>query len=494
MGKLKLRSVLGHLRAWLQKREGDAGGRRLYYLAVMPDLYPKIATSLDEAGMSREPDAEHWQEQIKDMVRAVHYGLLAHRDLARASLASIPLGEGALRFSERMIEILRLGGLPDQVVAYGVDLLPLYAVATAYEHALAAERMTTEEGERYIAELQQYFAALPPEVRARAKDPQRLILTKANSRSTVHRPSYLDYIAIKRVDETGEPVGEYRFLGLYTHEAYHESIARIPVLRRKLAEVLARSGVTPDSHDAKDLTEILEAYPREELFQISADELIPIAFGVLHLRSHPRTRLFLRKDVYGRFMSCVVYLPRDRYTTPVRLRTQEILREALHGETVEYSATVGESPLARLLLGTGHTTIFLIAVLGLWAFTNLELAYALLRVEERLRTYATASLINVGLTIGASLALVVSLGQGARGLLAEQTWPKADPEPGLIQTPRVVYVPPLPYEALPGLAREASVLVMPYADLPVTWAMQPLKLKEYLATGKPAVVRDLPAT
>ena len=159
------------------------------------------------------------------------------------------------------------------------------------------------------------FAALPPEVRARAKDPQRLILTKANSRSTVHRRSYLDYIAIKRVNETGELVGEYRFLGLYTHEAYHESIARIPVLRRKLAEVLERSGATPDSHDGKDLTEILEAYPREELFQISADELTPIALGVLHLRSHPRTRLFLRKDVYGRFMSCVVYLPRDRYTT-----------------------------------------------------------------------------------------------------------------------------------------------------------------------------------
>jgi glutamate dehydrogenase len=194
------------------------------------------------------------------------------------------------------------------------------------------------------------FAALPPEVRARAKDPQRLILTKANSRSTVHRRSYLDYIAIKRVNDAGEVVGEYRFLGLYTYDAYHESIARIPVLRRKLAEVLERTGVDPDSHDGKDLTEILEAYPREELFQISTDDLLPIALGVLHLRSHPRTRLFLRKDVYGRFMSCVVYLPRDRYTTAVRLRTQEILREALGGETVEYSATVGESPLARLLV------------------------------------------------------------------------------------------------------------------------------------------------
>ena len=192
------------------------------------------------------------------------------------------------------------------------------------------------------------FAALPPQVRARAKDPQRLILTKANSRSTVHRRSYLDYIAIKRVSKSGEVDGEYRFLGLYTHAAYHESITRIPVLRRKLASVLEQAGVALDSHDGQDLTEILEGYPREELFQISVEELTPIALGVLRLRTHRQTRLFLRKDVYGRYMSCMVYLPRDRYTTRVRLRIQQILREALHGVAVEYSATVGDSALARL--------------------------------------------------------------------------------------------------------------------------------------------------
>jgi glutamate dehydrogenase len=192
------------------------------------------------------------------------------------------------------------------------------------------------------------FAALPPEVRARVKDPQRLILTKANSRSTVHRRSYLDYIAIKRVSPDGEINGEYRFLGLYTHDAYHESITRIPVLRRKLASVLEQARVAPDSHDGKDLTEILEGYPREELFQISVEELTPIALGVLHLRTHRQTRLFLRRDVYGRFMSCMVYLPRDRYTTRVRLRIQDILREALHGVAVEYSAMVGEAAMARL--------------------------------------------------------------------------------------------------------------------------------------------------
>ena len=108
-----------------------------------------------------EPDPDRWQEQIKELVREMHAVLLAHRDLARVSLGNIPLGEGALRVSERMIEILALGGLPKQVIAYAVDLLPLYAVATAYEQSLFNERTSTEEGARYFKEVDAYFAALP---------------------------------------------------------------------------------------------------------------------------------------------------------------------------------------------------------------------------------------------------------------------------------------------------------------------------------------------
>jgi glutamate dehydrogenase len=192
------------------------------------------------------------------------------------------------------------------------------------------------------------FAALPPEVRARARDPQLLILTKANSRSTVHRPSYLDYVAVKRFDAAGRVTGEYRFLGLYTHDAYTESITRIPVLRRKLTEMLAAFGFAADGHDGKDLAEFMESYPREDLFQTRVAELIPVAEGVLRLRERTQPRLFLRKDIYGRYMSCLLYLPRDRYTTQVRLRTQEILRKALDGASVDYSVMVGESPVARL--------------------------------------------------------------------------------------------------------------------------------------------------
>jgi glutamate dehydrogenase len=192
------------------------------------------------------------------------------------------------------------------------------------------------------------FAALPPEVRARAREPRLLVLTKANSRATVHRPAYLDYVGVKSFGDSGEVVGERRFLGLFAHTAYSESIEDIPLLADKLEAVLDRAGLSDDSYDGKDLIEILETYPRDELFQISADELFPIAMGVLRLRERKQLRLFVRKDEYGRYMSCLVFLPRDRYTTQIRLRIQEILRSAFDGTTVDYSAMVGDSALARL--------------------------------------------------------------------------------------------------------------------------------------------------
>jgi glutamate dehydrogenase len=191
--------------------------------------------------------------------------------------------------------------------------------------------------------------ALPPEAQTRATNAaQRLVMTKANSRSTVNRANYLDYVAVKRISPDGEVTGEYRFLGLYTYNALAQSITQIPVLRDKAARVLADAGMTAGSHDGKDLIEILETYPRDELFEIPAAELTPIALGVLRLRERRQTRLFMRRDSYGRYVSCLVYLPRDRYTTKVRLKTQEILQDALHGASVDYSAMVGESALARL--------------------------------------------------------------------------------------------------------------------------------------------------
>ena len=128
----------------------------------------------------------------------------------------------------------------------------------------------------------------PPEVRARVHDRQLLLITKANSRSTVHRPVFLDYVGVKIVDTTGAVVGERRFLGLFTSAAYTQSVWQVPLLRSKSTEVLERSGFAPLSHSGKDLVQILEDYPRDELFQISVPELYETAIGVLHLQERRR--------------------------------------------------------------------------------------------------------------------------------------------------------------------------------------------------------------
>ena len=192
------------------------------------------------------------------------------------------------------------------------------------------------------------FAGLPPEVRRLARTPKLLNLTKANSRATVHRPSYLDYIGIKKFDESGEVTGERRFLGLYTFSAYIASVFDIPLVRRKVRYVLDRSGFPEGSHNEKDLVEILETYPRDELFQISKEELFEIAMGILHLQERQRVRLFVRRDTYGRFFSCLVFVPRERYSTLIRERMQSILLRAFDGANVEYNVRLSESVLARV--------------------------------------------------------------------------------------------------------------------------------------------------
>ncbi|MGW5608996.1 NAD-glutamate dehydrogenase [Streptomyces sp. NPDC003753] len=192
------------------------------------------------------------------------------------------------------------------------------------------------------------FERLPADARAKAREHKLLVLTKANSRATVHRPSYLDYVGVKKFDENGDVVGERRFLGLFSSAAYTESVLRVPVVRRKVDEVLKGAGFSPNSHDGRDLLQIMETYPRDELFQTPADELRSIVTSVLYLQERRRLRLYLRQDEYGRYYSALVYLPRDRYTTGVRLRIIDILKEELGGTSVDFTAWNTESILSRL--------------------------------------------------------------------------------------------------------------------------------------------------
>ncbi|HEX5863677.1 MAG TPA: NAD-glutamate dehydrogenase domain-containing protein, partial [Casimicrobiaceae bacterium] len=194
------------------------------------------------------------------------------------------------------------------------------------------------------------FAALPPAVRAYARVPELLIITKANSRSTVHRPGYLDYIGIKRFDAKGEVCGEHRFLGLFTSTAYSANPADIPLLRRKVANIVKRAGLPAGGHAGKALLNILDTYPRDELFQTNEADLLRTAKAILHLEDRQRLRLFVRRDAFERFLSCLIYAPRENYTTELRQKWQSILTRAFNGTSSDFNVHLSESALARVMI------------------------------------------------------------------------------------------------------------------------------------------------
>jgi glutamate dehydrogenase len=175
-----------------------------------------------------------------------------------------------------------------------------------------------------------------------------IILTKTNARSHVHRAGYMDYIGVLKFDASGSAVAEQRFLGLFSSNAFMARPQDVPLVRHKVEAVLERSGLKRDSYSGKSLRHILEALPREELFQSSEDELFATAMGILELRQRARTRLFVRRDRYGRFFTCLVFVPRDRFNTSVRERIETLLSNALHAEQSDSSVQMGEAALARL--------------------------------------------------------------------------------------------------------------------------------------------------
>jgi glutamate dehydrogenase len=175
-----------------------------------------------------------------------------------------------------------------------------------------------------------------------------LVLTQASSRATVYRPVYPHYIGVKTFDGRGEVTGEHRFLGVLSATALHEDVRNIPVIGRVVRDVLRRAGVPADSYSGQQMLDVLQTYPRAELFSANPESLYQTVTGVLSLAQRRTLRLFCRRDPYGRFFSCLVYLPRDRYTTTARLAIQDVLTRDLHGTGLEYSAQIGESVHARV--------------------------------------------------------------------------------------------------------------------------------------------------
>ncbi|PHQ72033.1 MAG: NAD-glutamate dehydrogenase [Sneathiella sp.] len=189
---------------------------------------------------------------------------------------------------------------------------------------------------------------MSPEVKDFLRRRELIIVTKANVRSTVHRAVHLDYVGVKKFNDKGDVIGEYRFTGLFTSAAYNRIPRDIPYLRRKVSQTLEMAGLAKSSHDEKALAHILETYPRDELFQISVEDLFEISSKILLLQERPRISVLLRRDRFQRFVSALVYVPREKFNTDIRKKFGNILAEVHNGSVSSQYALVGDDALARI--------------------------------------------------------------------------------------------------------------------------------------------------
>ncbi|ASN38909.1 glutamate dehydrogenase [Arthrobacter sp. 7749] len=327
--------------------------------AALPDISALVARSRDtaiESWISVELGGEPSDEALAALVAGLERIL---RDV-RAAVDDWPaMRNKAHEIADSLSTVTGAGEIPDLDGA--VDLLHWldngnFTFLGYREYDLITEnhedvlRLQVESGLGLMrnTESASGLQHLTKRGRAMARDKRALVITKANSRSTVHRGVYLDYVGVKRFDAAGNVNGERRFIGLFASSVYTSSVRSVPVVKDKVAAVLQRAGFAPDSHSGKDIVTILETYPRDELFQISVEDLTDTVLGILRLQERRRTSLFLRPDVYGRFMSAIVYLPRDRFTTGVRLRIEKELSAAFNAESMDFETRMSESSLVRL--------------------------------------------------------------------------------------------------------------------------------------------------
>jgi len=278
----------------------------------------------------------------------------------------------AVRDWKKMLDCLRatvgdlrrnLSGLSPEVLSEDIAFLEWldanhFTFLGCRDYALAADgsRLTpvpesglgilSDVAARVIGKTDQ--ASLSAEMRAFLSEPDSLIITKASERSLVHRRVHMDYIGVKLYNSDGGLRGERRFVGLFTSSAYGRRPSEIPLLRLKVSHILERAGFARDSHDGKALAHILDTYPREELFQATEDQIFETAIGVLRLGERPRVRVFLRFDRFDRFVSALVYVPRDRYDERVGRKIHGILAHAFNGRMSASSPVMDESHLTRI--------------------------------------------------------------------------------------------------------------------------------------------------
>jgi len=192
------------------------------------------------------------------------------------------------------------------------------------------------------------ISTMTPEARELTLSSQILVISKTHTLSRVHRDAYTDYIGVKRFNSAGEVIGERRILGLYTSAAYNTNPKHIPFLRHKVVAILQNSKLNPRSHAGRVLLNILETLPRDDLIQASEEELLEISMGIFYMQERRRIRMFSRLDVYHRFVSCLIFVPKDLFNTELRRDMQAILAESFNALEITFSTMFTESVLARI--------------------------------------------------------------------------------------------------------------------------------------------------
>ncbi|MDI2034175.1 NAD-glutamate dehydrogenase [Paenarthrobacter nitroguajacolicus] len=338
-------------------------------------VHPRFATQRGEDGELRElrpasstldAGTESWiavelrdlltQQQLGQLLNAIRQVLAdvaaatadwaAMRDRLNQVAAALP-GNGKAR---NLLEWLRSNHFV--FIGYRQYIL---------ERGEPEDRLTAIDGTglgvlRKRADTRAEFRVLTGTARDSAREPIAAIVTKARSRSTIHRDAHLDYIGIKTFDSEGQVTGEHRFLGLFTSSVYTGPVDGIPLVAETITAVMERSGLDPASHSGRQLMAILETYPRDELFQIGVEELLQIAGSIMRMQERRRSSAFLRQDAFGRFVTVLVYLPRDRYNTAVRQRIESELRGTFDAVDIEHEARVSSSALARIFFTVWTST------------------------------------------------------------------------------------------------------------------------------------------
>jgi len=368
--------------------DGEAGGvaESLIHIEFEPladsAAYGKLEASLrDTLSEVRMAVADY---------AAMRAGLAA----LQASLHRLPLGGKPEEFAEAQAF---LGWLDERHFTF-LGLIESHARATEGRISLQTDVDSglglLRPGSRLAAasELIAPQEELDKYVHHNAAAARLLVITKGNVRSTVHHDEYLDVISVKRFAADGGLTGTVRLIGLFTAEAYHARPTEIPIVRRKVAEVMARSGLAEYSHSGKNLREILQTWPRDELLQTGEDELFNATLSVRALRDRHQLKLVMRRDRYGRFYSCLVFVPRERYSRELREIVARELLAAFQGTSVDRNVEFLRGGFTRLhfIVRTVPGTVV--------AFSAAELEARLLQATRGWREQFREALADPALT------------------------------------------------------------------------------------------------